>query len=333
MKWKLVDNDAVHSSWNKNLQTFEDYNFYQSFQWGEYKKSFAWDPQRWVALDDNNKIISMLQGLFRVLPLKIGIFWIPGGPIGDIKTLNDHFFSAVSKTMGLRNLYYRFSSYKTCNSLNISYLERIGWKHSSLKVGAESSLVIDLSISEKNLLANCSKNWRRNLKRAERYEHYISHCSKYDFEELTSVYKSMLSFKNISKVYNTIEWEEFFTYFKENIILLKYVNDKGKIVAFRGCVILGNKGWDFWAASSSEGRKLYASNILLWTLLLQCRLRNILFYDLGGVDTSNNRGVFNFKKGTGASEVKYLGEWECASSKRLMQAINIAIGLRKRFYR
>ena len=35
-------------------------------------------------------------------------------------------------------------------------------------------------------------------------------------------------------------------------------------------------------------------------------------FDLGGIDPINNRGVYDFKKGTGATQIDYEGEWDTA---------------------
>ena len=39
----------------------------------------------------------------------------------------------------------------------------------------------------------------------------------------------------------------------------------------------------------------------------------------------NNPGVYNFKKGTGATQVEYIGEWEWASSGLVRYFANFVI--------
>lgn len=50
-------------------------------------------------------------------------------------------------------------------------------------------------------------------------------------------------------------------------------------------------------------------------LMNVCRTKGVSRYDMSGVDPINNKGVYDFKKGTGAEEIKYLGEWEISNSK------------------
>ena len=70
---------------------------------------------------------------------------------------------------------------------------------------------------------------------------------------------------------------------------------------------------DFLAATSYEGRKHYASHATLWALANELARRGVVRYDLGGVDPVLNKGVYDFKHGTGAMEVPYGGEFDAAS--------------------
>ena len=67
------------------------------------------------------------------------------------------------------------------------------------------------------------------------------------------------------------------------------------------------KGFDILAATNSEGRKVYASYGVFWEIIKYFKLSKLKNYDLSGIDEINNKGVYNFKKGTGSVIVKYLG--------------------------
>ena len=59
---------------------------------------------------------------------------------------------------------------------------------------------------------------------------------------------------------------------------------------------------------------MLASYFVFWEVLEHCRKLGVTTYDLGGIDPFANRGVYTFKKETGAKEVELLGEWDWASS-------------------
>jgi len=82
------------------------------------------------------------------------------------------------------------------------------------------------------------------------------------------------------------------------------------------------------AAAGSEARKVYASYATLWGMAQECHVRGVNLFDFSGVDPQNNKGVWDFKRGTGAQPIEYLGEWECATSEFLRKVINFMMRLR-----
>jgi lipid II:glycine glycyltransferase (peptidoglycan interpeptide bridge formation enzyme) len=50
--------------------------------------------------------------------------------------------------------------------------------------------------------------------------------------------------------------------------------------------------------------------------------------ELGGIDPENNKGVFDFKNGTGAQITTYLGEWDQSSPNGLRKLISIILSRR-----
>jgi lipid II:glycine glycyltransferase (peptidoglycan interpeptide bridge formation enzyme) len=79
------------------------------------------------------------------------------------------------------------------------------------------------------------------------------------------------------------------------------------------------------AASGNAARKVYASYATLWGLVNECHARGVRYYDMAGIDPRGNKGVWDFKRGTGAEALEYLGEWECASSELLRVGVNFVL--------
>ena len=104
----IMAKDMTVKEWDKQLVHFSNYDFYQSYNWGEYKKDFGWIPYRSIAIDSNNKIIAMAQCLLRKLPCSVAISWCPGGPIGDYRAINTNFIELLYKEVASSNLRFRF---------------------------------------------------------------------------------------------------------------------------------------------------------------------------------------------------------------------------------
>jgi lipid II:glycine glycyltransferase (peptidoglycan interpeptide bridge formation enzyme) len=101
--------------------------------------------------------------------------------------------------------------------------------------------------------------------------------------------------------------------FGDQCVLVRCDDAQGRLLALRGALTLGTKGWDTLAAATLEARKVYASHATFWELMRVCAERGVAWYDMGGIDPVRNRGVYDFKNGTGAAPLNYLGEWERAS--------------------
>lgn len=323
VSWTIVE-DMTAEKWDKQLLNFSDYDFYQTYNWGQYKKYFGWTSYRFIAIDPNNKIVGMAQCLLKSFPFSIGVLWCPGGPVGDYKVINKNFRKSCYKTLGKRLLYFRIRSSNIKSVESSNYLIDSGWKQPKNKITNGLSMLLDLKQNEEKLKINLSKNWRRNLKR---YKHNLLSITKWDDPDINQIYhlySEMESYKGLEKSYSKEELISLITNFSNQIIIF-CCELNGKLIGIRAAIIQHKKAWDFLAATSPVGRKYYASHQLFWTLLMECKNQGIQYYDLSGIDPKNNTGVYNFKKGTGATQIEYIGEWEWASSGLVRYFANFVI--------
>lgn len=324
VNWVLSENMTV-KEWDEKLIYFSNYDFYQTYNWGEYKKEFGWIPYRFIAIDSKKNIIAMAQCLLRSFPFSLGILWCPGGPIGDYRMINTNFIELCYKKIKKMILYIRIKPRNRLNDQSNNFLLKNGWKIPKNKVTNGLSMYLDLTLSEEALKAKLSKNWRRNLNRFKKDDLVIREWRNINIDEMIGIYRDVEKFKKIGIQYTDIELRKVYNYFKDKIIIYRCENLKGELVGFRGVIILGTNACDFFAATHESARKLYPSNKLLWTIILHCKRIGILYYDLNGIDPVNNPGVYNFKKGTGARFIKDLGEWEWTNSKLLGIVLNFGI--------
>jgi lipid II:glycine glycyltransferase (peptidoglycan interpeptide bridge formation enzyme) len=97
------------------------------------------------------------------------------------------------------------------------------------------------------------------------------------------------------------------------VVVHRCVGADGTTLAMRAAALVGDVAVDLLAATSVAGRTSYAAYATCWSLVEDCARRGAARYDLAGVDKVRNKGVYDFKRGTGAREVRYLGEWDAAS--------------------
>jgi lipid II:glycine glycyltransferase (peptidoglycan interpeptide bridge formation enzyme) len=325
IEWKLLSHPEELRAWDSNLMQFADYNYCQTLAWGDYRAYFGWKLYRWAAYTENGEPVALMQGLLRIYPGRIGVLWVPGGPIGDISLMNKDSQRLIVQTTGIKRLYCRISSTRAYRAGDSLMLKHQGWNRAIRPLGSGMSMLYDVIKDGQSRLENCSTNWRHNLNRSGKYNLTIQQLNNPDLDTITVIYRDMEAYKDIGQQYSRQELERMFDVFRDKLVFYGCTDEAGELIAFRGCALLGVKAWDLLAATTVKGRNLYASYPLFWKLIEHCVNAGITSYDMGGIDPYGNKGVYHFKKGTGAKEIEYLGEWEWSSSEIIRYAANWAI--------
>ena len=183
-------------------------------------------------------------------------------------------------------------------------------------IGTKSSLVHSLDAEESTRRSRCSSNWKRNLKRSAQNESFTYIWKSPDAKSISDAYAQMDEFKDIKGVSlarSNDDLQSVINTFGDSLILVRSDDKDGAPLAIRGALLFNETAWDFIAVTTPAGRKKYASHAVFWALAEQCFQLGIKQFDLGGIDPVNNRGVYDFKKGTGTAQVDYLGEWEISN--------------------
>ncbi len=326
MKWQIFGNsDAGGLSWDENLIQLSGASVFQTHSWSKYKKNMGWDSLKLAAKDSNGSTKAMIQVLYQRRIGSLVLAWAPGGMAGDLELCDHDLRERICKTLGSHKTYLRVGFLHTSHGEKMRTLIAKGWSPSSHRMNAKISMTLNLKNDESQLLKAMTSNWRHNLKRGQKNSLSVVRWENPSVDEVLKIYSSMETFKGLGQQHSADSLSAIFSDLKENIILLKCLDDGGRVIALRGCIVFGKCAWDSFAAVDELGRKKYASYLCLWTLLQECRKRGIESYDLMGVDPVRNPGVYSFKKGTGAEEIDYLGEWEWSSVPLLKPLINLVL--------
>jgi lipid II:glycine glycyltransferase (peptidoglycan interpeptide bridge formation enzyme) len=325
LNWSIWHGEA--SAWDGLLMEFPDYTVYQSYRWGEHRRHCGWTPHRLTATE-GGKTIAMAQTWCR-FPLGVALAWVNGGPIGDIEASGEPFRIAVGRALGSRSLYCRVRPMREQNSQDVGRMKAMAWSKSGVQVHGERSLVYAPSEDEEIREGQASGGWR-HMRRASKYGHATSVWSQPDADEILAVYEAMQSQKNLPEQISRSALISMLGEFDGQCVIVRCNDPQGRLLALRGALVLGSKAWDMLAAATPTARKVYASHAVFWELMRQCASRGVQWYDMSGMDPVRNKGVYDFKKGTGAGEVSYLGEWDWATSSLLRRAANVLIKHRAR---
>ncbi len=227
-------------------------------------------------------------------------------------------------TLKVKFFYIRMSLLSHYSALSCIKLREMYWNRTLCPMTSEMSMILKLSQGqaiEESMSSNWKHNFKRGLKRNIKIERWLTP----NVNEMYTIYNEMEILKSLNEQFSKQELISIISEFSDKLVVFKALNSKNELIGFRGCLIFGNIALDFLAAVNEEARKVYCSHLLLHTLIKFCSQAGIIQYDMGGVDPIKALGVYNFKRGIGAKEVEYMGEWEKATFNILKVFINYYI--------
>lgn len=297
-------------------------NLYQSYAWGSYRAVMGWQTLRLIARAAGAPV-AMAQILVK---RKAGcaVCWLPGGPAGPISTWAPTLPVALRAELGTLT-YCRLNMLNEAAAGTTELIGSSGWKRPGVRLGSGLSLELDLTPDAATRLASTSGNWRHNLKRAGKYGLLVERWPAPNAAQIAAVYRDMEDLKNLPEQHSQAGLEAMIEHLGERLLVYRCLDADGQLLAIRAGAIFAGRGWDLLAAASKAARKVYASHALLWALTEECRRLGAGSFDMGGADPQGNKGVFNFKQGTGARLFQYVGEWEWAGLPGLAVAAGILI--------
>jgi len=311
--------DGPDDQWNEIVLKLKNYNVYQSAQWVRHKASSGWSMIRMVRRS-NTSVEVAAQCLFRRAPFKSVIIWIPGGPIGNLSAVDSQFVHNLKQALEAKIIYVRCSMMSPHSSVIANDLASHGWRLSPHVLSARASLIHHLDVDQEIRLTRCSSDWKRNLKRSKKIAGPPYAWTNPQAAEISAAYSLMDQFKQVkglSLARSVQELQSLIETFGNNLLLFRSDDIDGSPLAIRGALRFGDVLWDFIALTTPSGRKTSASYAVFWKLAETCFQLGMKEFDLSGIDPVNNRGVYDFKKGTGADQIDFQGEWEIASPEIL----------------
>ena len=309
--WKIFEGDD--SDWDELLKQLSQTCVFQSSHWARHKASTGWSATRIVKKSGDSQIA--IQCLVRKGPFGIAMAWAPGGFAGDLSLTDKLFSSSLKQLLKSQFLYIRFGMMIEFNSSEASLLANAGFRKSKNPIGAKQSMLLSIHGDQEVMLSAASSNWKRNYKRSLRTPSSPYVWNDASPEQLEAAYRSMDEFKKVEGMKLQMSASDIRSIqecFGRDLVLIRMDDESGNMLSVRGALIQQSTAWDFIAVTTPDGRKTYSSHRTLLALVQECARRGCTTLELGGIDPEKNKGVFDFKNGTGAQITTYLGEWETA---------------------
>jgi len=325
--------------WNGILAGLSQPHLLQTWQWGEAKRAFGWSPHYKTWQDISGKVIAAAQILERTVRLPIigtqmKMLYIPKGPIlsdwedtklrlrvlSDLKTFAEEqgaFFIKVDPDVSFAHGLPGEESeqlFKESKSF-VDQLKKQGWRYSNEQVQMPNTMHIDLSETEEDLLSSMKQKTRYNVRLGQRKGLSVRVGDPEDFDRLYKMYAETAvrdGFVIRNREYYLTVWQ---TFFDAGLLKPLIADVDGKSIAGLMLFIFQKQAWYIYGMSTSLHRNTMPNYGLQWEAIRVAKAAGCEIYDLWGAPDNFNEsdpmwGVYRFKKGLAAYEVRTIGAWD-----------------------
>ncbi|MBR2754119.1 peptidoglycan bridge formation glycyltransferase FemA/FemB family protein [Candidatus Saccharibacteria bacterium] len=303
-KEPLSDNQE----WRKIIEEFPEANFLQSPEYGSMNQSLG------------NKVIMRDFGgkghaLMIVRNAKRGRYLeIPCGPLINWKekSLAKKVIDEISEVAKQEKcVFVRIRPQLSSTPENLELLKNLGLRESPMHLAAEHTVIIDLSLSEEELLKNMRRQTRYEVRRAEKLGIKVSgDNSEKTFKEFHQVQLETAKRQSfVPPSLDVLMAEK--KAFLNNANIYVAETAEGEKIAY-GLIIKNGREADYYeAASTPLNRKLPGAYALLWQVIRDLKKEGFERFNLWGIAPAgqpNHRyaGVTTFKTGFGGEIVEYV---------------------------
>jgi peptidoglycan pentaglycine glycine transferase (the first glycine) len=308
-------------AWNSLIAELPGAHVLQTWEWGQIKASYGWQPWLLIWLSDGSfqvcrqangglqlpreKVAAaalMLQRNARLpglrLPLKV--FYIPKGPLldwgddslcwrvfedlHDIAQQQGAIFIKIDPDVPLGWGYAGAAGARDNPSGQTvtDGLAARGWNFSSEQVQFRNTVLLDLGDSEENLLAKMKQKTRYNIRLAERKGVKVRLGGEQDLELLYQMYAETSVRDGF-----VIREQEYYrtvwsTFIKVGMAQALIAEVDGKALAGIMLFTFARRAWYLYGMSSHRQREMMPNYLLQWEAIQRTREADCLVYDLWG---------------------------------------------------
>lgn len=299
--------------WSSFVDEFAPHTFLQSWQWKLSQdvmgnKTFA------LGIFNDEEIIG---GAFVYeINAKRGSFlFCPHGPLikenwqENFKILFEYLKVLAKKE---KVDFIRISPLEIATVEKNEFFKELGFKDAPIHMHPELGWLLDVSLTEEQLLANMKKRTRYSINKAKKDGvEIVSFSDASCIEEFYPVYLETAKrqvFVPFSKEYVKKEFEIFSKTNKINVFFAKY---KGEVLTTAMIIYTNGSGFYHHGASIRKYPNITSAEFLQWHAILEAKKRGLALYNFWGISPEDHKnhpwaGVTQFKKGFGGFSEEYV---------------------------
>lgn len=329
---KVIDDPQ---GWNDLVASLPDPQILQSWEWGEVKKQFGWQPSRYLWQAPGQATASVLQRTVTLagIATPLRVLYVPKGPLLDWgqADLRQQVLADLQRLAHERNAIFikidpeirsgptagepgGQESDRMAASILVELTHR-GWRFSQDQIQFRNTIMLDLSPSEASLLERMKSKARYNIRLAERKGVTIRRGDTSDYPLLYRMYAETSirdGFAIRDEDYYQVVWK---TFSEQGMAEPLIAEVDSQPVAALILFYFARKAWYLYGMSSALHREKMPNYLLQWEAIRRAKAKGCQVYDLWGApetftETDPLWGVYRFKTGLGGDVIQTIGAWD-----------------------
>jgi peptidoglycan pentaglycine glycine transferase (the first glycine) len=352
--------------WNQIVSKLPNPHFLQTYEWGQVKAKYGWTPYYVAWTDDGGFHISQStdnwslntehciaaclilkkQILNSGFAARLSVFYAPKGPLMDwsnesLRThvLNDlqsfakkqgAIFLKIDPDIVLGRGVPNSKENVTENSGQAARgeLTRRGWIYSSDQIQFRNTILVNLLVSEEEMLTRMKPKTRYNIRLSEKKGVVVRVGTSGDIPMLYKMYAET-SIRDGFVIRDENYYQTVWKLFMSNVERLTFnvpscipliAEVENEPVAAIFLFMFAGRAYYVYGMSRNLHRETMPTYLLQWEAMKRAKANGCVTYDLWGApevfDESDSMwGVYRFKEGLGGEVVRTLGAYDFAPSK------------------
>ena len=271
----------------------------QLWGWGELKSAHNWQVHRVIIKQDDR--IGGAQILTRPVPgVGKSIAYIPRGPMGE---QSDQLLQQLAD-------YAR----GTLRAIVLSvepHLEQAtfpkGWRRSSHRILLARTLILDLTKTEDELLADISRKRRYDIRKSTENVHEIREATTpADIDKCLALYHHTAERAGFD-LHSDQYYRDIAAKLGSASRLIAVWNEAGEPIAMTWLAVTPAVAFELYGGINEEGTSLRANFALKWYCITEMKREGVREYDFNGL---LNDGISTFKRNFASHENELIGSWD-----------------------
>ena len=304
--------------------------------WGEHKAAFGWEYEIVMLTDSAGRITAGALLLFRALPLRTHMAYLPMGPYITDEAQTAALWEAIHACA--RRHKAAFLKWEPGIDPTLS---QDGFKASPQTIQPPNTILIDIHDDDEAIMARMNQGTRRKIRQSYKKDIHYYQGTLADVAKFNQLMQTTGD-RNEFGVHDPHYYELAYELFMPDYGALILAEHEGDVLAGIMVFAVGDTAWYLYGASSNEKRNLRAAYGVQWEAIQWAKSRGCHYYDMWGIPDADEAtleaqfqersdglwGVYGFKRGWGGAVVRSAGAWDYTYNPLIYTAYKTALKLR-----